>query len=519
MRLTTKIIGISIASGALVGIALGARMVTVSRRAADDRIAQLERTVRDAFDRSARSEVETAASLLAGVHARVQRGELGLEEAKKLGAELLRGLRYGGEGYFWADTVDGVNVVLLGRAAEGQPRRDAVDPKGNRYIEGILRAGKSGGGYTDYWFPKKQGGTPLPKRAYSLAFEPFGWVIGTGNYVDDIDALVAQERVAADAAARAQLLAIVAVVLVTLVLSVALSIVLGRRVSRPIVRITASLDRLAGYDLRPDSGLAALEAIRDETGAMARTLGVTRVRMAELAARIRDSAEAVADVSGQLGATSAGVSRGASEQAGAVEQVSASAEQLAVRTRQAAEHARSTGEIASRVAADVAAGGDAVQAAARTMREIAGKVTVVEEIAYQTNLLALNAAIEAARAGAHGQGFAVVATEVRRLAERSATAAREIAAITGPSVEVADRAGALLGRIVPEVQRTSALVLEIARGSDAGDAGAAAASRGIEDLARVVQQNAGAAEEMSATAEELAAHAASLRDAVAAFLI
>jgi len=128
-------------------------------------------------------EVETAVSMLQAIFDKHQTGELNLYEAKKLGADLLRDLRYGKDGYFWADTIEGVNVVLYGRKdVEGINRLEAQDHKGNYFIKDILTAGIAGGGYIEYWFPKLKETEAVPKRSYSLLFKPFGWVIGTGYY-------------------------------------------------------------------------------------------------------------------------------------------------------------------------------------------------------------------------------------------------------------------------------------------------------------------------------------------------
>jgi methyl-accepting chemotaxis protein len=145
------------------------------------------------------------------------------------------------------------------------------------------------------------------------------------------------------------------------------------------------------------------------------------------------------------------------------------------------------------------------------MKEIAGKITIIEEIARQTNLLALNAAIEAARAGEHGRGFAVVASEVRKLAERSQTAAGDIGKLSSSSVHVAEQAGELLGRLVPDIQRTAELVLEISGASREQNEGSAQVNKAVQEMDRVVQQNASSAEEMSSTAEELSSQAKRLQ--------
>jgi methyl-accepting chemotaxis protein len=130
-----------------------------------------------------KSEVETAVSMLEAIHARYQKGEMTLEKAKLLGANLLRELRYGMDGYFWADTTEGVNVVLYGRKdVEGRNRIKDKDAKGVYYVKEFLAKGKAGGGYVEYWFPKKGQTTAQPKRSYVLPFQPFGWVVGSGYY-------------------------------------------------------------------------------------------------------------------------------------------------------------------------------------------------------------------------------------------------------------------------------------------------------------------------------------------------
>ncbi len=137
-----------------------------------------------AQDLMIKSQVETAISMLQTVYSKHQNGELTLEQAKQLGADLLRGLRYGKEGYFWADTTEGANVVLYGRTdVEGKNRLEFKDYKGKFIVKEFIAKARGGGGYVDYWFPKESQTTPLPKRGYVQLFEPFGWVVGTGYYL------------------------------------------------------------------------------------------------------------------------------------------------------------------------------------------------------------------------------------------------------------------------------------------------------------------------------------------------
>jgi methyl-accepting chemotaxis protein len=131
-----------------------------------------------------RSEVETAISMLQAIYTKHQQGEMTLEQAKKLGADLLRELRYGSDGYFWADTTEGINVVLYGKKdVEGTNRLESSDRNGVFYIKEFLETGKAGGGYVEYWFPKRGESESQPKRSYVLLFQPFGWVVGSGYYL------------------------------------------------------------------------------------------------------------------------------------------------------------------------------------------------------------------------------------------------------------------------------------------------------------------------------------------------
>ena len=239
----------------------------------------------------------------------------------------------------------------------------------------------------------------------------------------------------------------------------------------------------------------------------------------EIVAQVVSAADNVAAGSQQLSSNAEEMSQGASEQASAAEEASSSMEQMSSNIRQNADNALQTEKIAVKSATDAREGGVAVSATVQAMKEIANKITIIEEIARQTNMLALNAAIEAARAGEHGKGFAVVASEVRKLAERSQQAAGEISDLSISSVGVAEKAGEMLNRMVPDIQKTAELVQEISASSREQDTGASQINKAIQQLDQVIQQNASATEQMAATAEELASQAEQLQSSISFFKI
>jgi methyl-accepting chemotaxis protein len=240
-------------------------------------------------------------------------------------------------------------------------------------------------------------------------------------------------------------------------------------------------------------------------------------RLAEIIEQVRGAADALTNASAQVSATAQSLSQASSEQAASVEESSASIEEMTASINQNSENAKITDGMATKAAAEANEGGEAVRSTVEAMKNIAGKIGIIDDIAYQTNLLALNAAIEAARAGEHGKGFAVVAAEVRKLAERSQVAAQEIGELAGGSVSLAERAGKLLDEMVPVIRKTSDLVQEIALASEEQSSGVGQINNAMGQLNRATQQNASASEELAATAEELGGQAGQLQQLMGFF--
>ncbi len=266
-------------------------------------------------------------------------------------------------------------------------------------------------------------------------------------------------------------------------------------------------------------GNLGLEVVtsRGDTESMMASIKVMVQKLSDVVGQVQEASDMLVGASDQLSATAQSLSQGASEQAASVEETSASVEEMSASIAQNNENAKVTGDLASRTAMEARDGGKAVKETVGAMKLIAQKIAIIDDIAYQTNLLALNAAIEAGRAGEHGKGFAVVAAEVRKLAERSQVAAEEISGLASGSVELAERAGNLLDTIVPSIQKTADLVMEIAAASAEQNSGVGQINAAIGQISQAVAQNAAASEELASTSEEVNAQAQEMQGTMAFF--
>jgi len=296
-----------------------------------------------------------------------------------------------------------------------------------------------------------------------------------------------------------------------------IAVFLTRSISKPLDAMKLAVDELKDGDgdltkRLPDFG-------NNEIGQTAEALNGFVKKIQAVLIDVRNGTQHINNAAAQISSTAQTLSQGSSEQAASVEETSASLEQMSASINQNTDNAKATDSMASKAASEAEQGGEAVKETVGAMTEIAGKIGLIEDIAYKTNLLALNAAIEAARAGEHGKGFAVVADEVRKLAERSQVSSQEISELAANSVTVAQRAGGLLEEIVPSIQQTANLVMEISASSEEQSVGVNQVNQAIDQLDKISQQNAAASEQLAATSEEMTDQIHQLQSTVGFFTL
>jgi len=469
--------------------------------------------------------------------------KLSEKSAQKQAMAAIEKLRYGDNDYFWInDMQPKVLMHPINKDIVGKDASDQRDAKGTKmFVEFARTVSAHGEGFVEYFWNKGNSKESVPKISFVKGFAPWGWVIGSGIYVDDVDH---------DFYEQAKKFATVICIVVILLGIVAFLI--SRSITRPLAKAVDAANRLAIGDMTMDIEVTSrdetgqlLTAMRDMVTSMKEVSGLAQdvangnltveiktrsekdelmmalstmvTKLLDVARGVRAAADNVNSGSQAMSSSSQEMSQGATEQAASAEEVSSSIEQMTANIRQNTENSLLTEKIAVKAAEDAMEGGKAVADTMTAMKEIAEKIMIIEEIARQTNLLALNAAIEAARAGEHGKGFAVVAAEVRKLAERSQSAAGEINGLSVSSVNISEKAVKLLEAMVPNIQKTAELVQEIAAASKEQDSGADQISKAIQQLDQVIQQNASASEEMASTSEELSSQAEQMLDLITFF--
>ena len=432
-------------------------------------------------------------------------------------------LRYSGQEYFWIhDMHPKVVMHPFKPDLDGKDVTEVKDPTGKHlFVEmnSVVRA--HGAGLVFYMWPKPGSQDPVRKVSYVKGFAPWGWVLGSGVYLDTVDSSVAARVV--KFAGGALLLAVL-----MLALGVIITNGLLRQMGGEPGTASAIAHRIATGDLHFDIQLKS----KDQTSILY-AIKEMRDAIVDIVKKVRDGTDTITHASSEIAAGNLDLSRRTEQQASSLSGTANLMAQLTSTVQQNADSARQANTLAQSASEVAKKGGSVVAQVVETMgsihassKQIVAIIGVIDGIAFQTNILALNAAVEAARAGEQGRGFAVVASEVRNLAQRAASAAKEIKALINDSVEkvnhgssLVNQAGATMSNVVSSIENVTNIMTEISASSQKQTTDIAQVSHSISEMDETTQKNAALVEQAAAAAASMQEQADQLSNVVSSFII
>ena len=473
----------------------------------------------EARERLTRNTVEVAHGIAAWAHGLEVGGEMDRATAQALAKGAIAKLRYENNDYFWINDMQ-PRVVMhpIKPALDGTDVSGLKDPTGLAlFVAFVDKVKKDQAGFVPYLWPKPGSDTPVQKLSYVKGFEPLGWVIGSGIYIDDLNA---------------ELLLYLKKLAVIVITALVVAVWLSRSITRSIIKGLNKANRVAHAIAQGDiSQEIRVRNGRDEVGQLLGSMAEMSINLRRMVGMVQDSAHSMETAASEIAAGNNDLSGRTEQTASNLEQTAAAMAEINDTVARNAEAANQAGDLSqqasrtaedgSRVVAEVVTTMDQITHASRRIADITG---VIDGIAFQTNILALNAAVEAARAGEHGRGFAVVASEVRSLATRSAEAAKEIKSLIGESVQRVESGGVLVSnagqrmqQIVASVHQVNDLVNTMRQANQEQATGVGEVNLAVANLDQMTQQNSALVEESAAAAAGLRDQATQLLDAVKLF--